>query len=142
MCERLWYFNLKEYYLTYIGQIIRDDIENEVQMFILICVAHDPDLTLGRPGEQLGQVVNDDGDEGQVEIGDSTSQACLEKSGIKIVRRQQVSDHVHGFVVDFVFSGQKKENGYCYETIMFGRVTHAGRHRKAGALSVYLTHIL
>ena len=56
-------------------------------MFILIRVAHDSDLTLGRPGKQLWQVVNDDGDEGQVEIGDSASQARLDKSGIKIVRR-------------------------------------------------------
>ena len=76
-------------------------------MFILIRVAHDSDLTLGRPSKQLWQVVNDDGDEGQVEIGDSASQARLDKSGIKIVRRQQVSDHVHGFVMDFVFSEQK-----------------------------------
>ena len=31
---------------------------------------------------------------------------------------------------------------FCYEIIMFGRVTHARRHCKARALSVYLAHIL
>ena len=47
--------------MTHIRQVIRDDVENEMQVFVLIGVPHDPDLTFGGPGKQLRQVVNDDG---------------------------------------------------------------------------------
>ena len=40
--------------------------------------------------------------------------------------------YAHRFII--------KYHSFCYETIMFGRVTHARRRWKAGALSVYLTH--
>ena len=46
-----------------------------------------------------------------------------------------VRDTVGIWIPDYLVSS-------CYETIMFGRVTHARRRYKARALSVYLTHIL
>ena len=77
-------------------------------MLVLVGVADDPSLTVSRPGEQLGQVVDDDGDERQVEVRDPAADVGLDEPGVEVVRGEQVPDHVDGLVVNFGFPGKIK----------------------------------
>ena len=81
-------------------------------MLVLVGVADNPGLALGRPREQLWQVVDDDGDQREVEVGNAAPDIGLNEPGIEVVRGEQVADHVDGFVVDFRFPRIKKKEAY------------------------------
>ena len=63
-----------------------------------------PGLSFRGPRVQLREVVNDDGDKGKIEVSDPASNVALHKSGVKVMRGQQISNHVDGFMMDFRFS--------------------------------------
>ena len=55
-------------------------------MFILVVVADDSDFSLRCPGEELGHVVNDDGDQRHIEVRHPGPAFLVLESTVKIVR--------------------------------------------------------
>lgn len=59
--------------LQYVGSlgIVRNNVQDHVQVLVLSTTSHNSNFTLHGPGEQLGQVVNDDGNDWEVQIGNT-----------------------------------------------------------------------
>lgn len=80
-------------------------------MFVLIGVAHDSNFSLCGPGKQLLEVIDDDRDQRKVKVCNPRSKVGLIKAAVEVMRRQQVTNHVNGFVVDLGFSKKiRREN--------------------------------
>ena len=80
-----------------VGQVVRNDVENHVQILVLMTGANDANFAIGRPAEELGKVIDDDGDQWQVQISHSRSQSRFLVANVNVMRGQQASNGVDGF---------------------------------------------
>ena len=76
-------------------------------MLVRVVDPHDPGLTVGAPGIQLGQVVHQDADQRQVEVGDPRPAFRLLEPRVGVVGREQVPEGVNRSAVDLVAPGKR-----------------------------------